>query len=129
MTIYSDSLASIYAVRKGQLRDWSAPGHVFLARYVLSQRVRVLCAARPVLVMLRAVILARAGRVNLVHVRAHTGGTGFLARMNDRADAVANRVRCEWLGRSRELPLPLRGLALPPVCGEGAGGGGLQAGD
>jgi len=57
--------------------------------------------------MLRAVILARAGRVNLVHVRAHTGGTGFLARMNDRADAVANRVRCEWLGRSRELPLYL----------------------
>ena len=75
--------------------------------YAITQRSRVLTAARPVLNVVRAVLSAkraRGGLVQLHHVYSHSGGRDFPSRMNDRADKWANKARLDALG----APLPLK---------------------
>lgn len=110
------------SVNKHQLKDWSLG--VLRPVFAPSQRARILTAARPVFKMIRAVIAARKGIVHIVHVRAHTGGSDFDSRMNERADVLANQVRVRYHGRAAELPLDIYGeerftmrIGLVPVLG------------
>ena len=92
--------------------DWLAG--VLTGEYAITQRSRVLTAARPVLNVVRAVLCAkraRGGVVQLHHVYSHTGGKDLPSRMNARADHLANTAR---LG-ARDALLPLR-LHGEEVC-------------
>lgn len=100
--VYSDSLAAIGAANRGRIWDWLAGVRTGL--YAVSQRARAVAAARPAMNMLRATMAARRGTVVFRHVRAHTGCRDVASRMNAIADAVANRVRRRWEGRSAEVP-------------------------
>ena len=85
--------------------DWLAGA--LSGEYAITQRSRVLTAARPVLNVIRAVLCAkraRGGVVQLHHVYSHTGGRDFPSRMNDRADVLANKAR---LG-ARDMQITLR---------------------
>jgi ribonuclease HI len=109
LDLVTDAKSYMQALEKGHVRDW-AQG-TFTKSYALSQRARILCAARPVLRMARAVVCARRGDTCVQHVRSHSGGTDFFSRMNDRADVLANKARLEFAGRADELPLTLYGDA------------------
>ena len=105
LAIYTDALSVKQAAERGLVMDWLAGA--LTGVYAITQRSRVLTAARPVLNMIRAVLTAkrlRGGGVRLVHVYSHSGGQGFLASMNDRADRMANAARV----RAQGVHLPLR---------------------
>lgn len=108
LDIFTDSQASIGAINKFRLHDRSRPG-CFLNRYAISQRRRVLSAARPLMNCIRAAIECRSGRVDLSHVKAHSGGLDHGSVMNALADAEANRVRLE--AAEAGPPFPTRRLA------------------
>ena len=106
--IHTDALSVKQSAERGLVVDW-AEG-VLSGEYAITQRSRVLAGARPVLNLIRAVITERAARggvTRLKHVRSHSGGLDFPARMNERADRVANAARVAALGQ--HLPLVLYG--------------------
>jgi len=94
--IRTDSLSSKYAVDKYRVLDWVTGS--FVAGYALPQRARALSAARPVLNMIRAVVVARSGAVRVEHVYSHQADSSFPTRMNNLADVLANRARLEAAG-------------------------------
>ncbi len=91
--VITDCLSGVYAINKGRDRDWSTGE--YLPSYTLTQRARILCGARPVLNIIRAVICQRSCPTQFTHVRAHSGGTDIHSRMNELADREANRVRID----------------------------------
>ena len=108
VNICTDALSVKHSVERGLVMDWLAGA--LTGTYAITQRSRVLTAARPVLNVIRAVLSAkrsRGGVVRLHHVYSHTGGHGFSARMNDRADALANGARIA--ARYMQIPLDLYG--------------------
>jgi len=102
---WSDALSVKHAVERG--RDRSDDGSL-LHSFHLTQRQRILSAARPVMNIVRAVIAVREGASDISHVRAHTGGADVHSRLNEVADAEANRARIE-AAETGELPYLLAG--------------------
>ena len=88
---HTDCESLIHAINAGRERDPLTDE--FTNRFYTSRRRRILNAARPVLNAIRAAVEARRGRVDLKHVKAHTGAADVHSRMNAAADREANRVR------------------------------------
>jgi ribonuclease HI len=91
LKIYTDSKSCIDAINRG--RGYDPTTGKFTGVYHVSQRRRILTAARPLITCIRTMITERQGRVELTHVKAHTGGTDRHSRLNDVADAEANKAR------------------------------------
>ena len=104
--MHTDCLSGIYSADKNRCRDWTSGS--FLRNYALPQRRRILCAARPILNGIRAVVGARSAPTCLEHVRSHSGTLDMRSRMNQVADEEANRARCAALGQP-SLPLDIYG--------------------
>jgi len=87
LVVYTDSLAALLAIDYGRDIDWLA-SHAQdmpyrLNSYTLTERKRILSAARPALSTLRRLISVRTGRFLMRHVKAHTGAKSFEATHND----------------------------------------------
>jgi ribonuclease HI len=104
--VHTDCLSGIFSANKRRCRDWARD--LFLRNYALPQRRRILCAARPILNGIRAVVGARSALTRLDHVRSHSGALDVHSRMNQVADGEANRARCAALGKP-SLPLDIYG--------------------
>jgi exonuclease III len=91
LTICTDSLSAIDAINAGRGRDYAT--WELTNKFYTTRRRTILNAARPIMANIRAMISARSGRVDLVHVKAHTLGEDLDSRMNNAADAEANRAR------------------------------------
>jgi ribonuclease HI len=103
---WSDALSVKHAAERG--RDRSDDGSL-LRTFHLTQRQRILSAARPVMNIVRAVISARAGASDIRHVRAHTGGADVHSQLNEVADVEANRARIEAAATGEFIPYLLAG--------------------
>ena len=86
LTIVTDSLAACWAI----------------SDTVVAEQHRFRKGARPVVTTIRKVMIARAGSVNLIHQRSHTGMSTFLARGNARADIHAGSAR--MVGHGQKVP-------------------------
>lgn len=105
LIVHTDCLSGIFSANKRRCRDWKRG--VFLRSYALPQRRRILCAARPILNGIRAMLAGRAAPTMIEHVRSHTGALDEHSRMNEVADVEANRARCAAWGET--LPLDIWG--------------------
>lgn len=106
VVVHTDCLSGIYSANRSRCKDWARGS--FLLGYALPQRRRILCAARPILNGIRAVVGARSAPTRLAHVRSHSEALDVHSRMNQVADGEANRARCAALGKPL-LPLDIYG--------------------
>jgi ribonuclease HI len=107
LTIFTDSQSSIDAINSGRGRD-PVTGEYNNIFYT-SRRKKILNAGRPILNLQRAMISARRGKVHLIYVRAHTGGTDLDSRGNEAADLEANHARVK--ATKNPLLIPPSGFA------------------
>lgn len=96
--VRSDALSVRDALLIGRDRD-TRTGEA-KGSYSITQRKRILSAARPTMNLARALICARSGRTTISHVRAHTGGADVGSLLNEAADRVANAARIRAAGSS-----------------------------
>jgi ribonuclease HI len=109
LCVWTDAKSARDSVNACRGLDWTSATH--LSIWSLPQRKRILCAARPIMNQIRAVIGARTGATCIRHVKAHSGGTDLHSRMNDLADREANAARIE-AAKSSDIPYDLAGEEL-----------------